>query len=286
MTAHKKQIIENINQTIVLKELMTAYEEIAAKRMQRIREQVLKSREFHELLRGYFHEIQTSHSHEKPTQTTQVSVIKNNGKNLILLASDDKGLYGDILEKTQKAFIAYAQKDTESDLAVLGNLGAENLQHIFPNRQLRFFPLADGNSVVTQINDVLRYLTDYTNVTVFHGKFLNLVTQEPEQTHLGGDAPLVEQEKPSTPRRYVFEPSRDSLLTFFRQEILAVLFDQTMLESNLAKQASRMISLEKASDEAKKRIIKLKKLEQIMRSQTENKRQITYLAGLSLWKIH
>lgn len=278
MINQKKQLREDIQETYVLGDMMSAYEELAALRMKRIREQVLKSREYHNILRSYFHEISNDHT---PLENTPVLPKKR----LAILISDDKGLYGDILTKTRSAFISFVKEHNDFDIAVIGMTGIESLKKELSFKKLTTFSFADDRSQISQLEAILTFLADYTEATVFHGKFISLINQTAEKTNLtGGDEDIVTTK--TDHREYLFEPSREKLLSFFQQEILAILFEELVLEASLAKQASRMISLERANDEIKNRLQKLHKINRTLHAQQENKKQITYLAGLTLWRIH
>ncbi len=280
MKSNKKQIQQNIEQVTTLHRLMTAYEEIAALRMKRIREQVLKSRDFHAILSHYFHEIKHTHTPQQPRQS-----LPAEGRPLAILISDDKGLYGEILQKTKDAFETFAQEHGDYELAVVGTVYEESIKQALTARSVHFFPLSGSTLSPDALRELMQLLSQFPRVTVFHGKFSTFVTQTPQSTNITGDEETV-QEAPEVPIQYVLEPSHDSLMTFFQQEIVSLLFEQALLEGTLSKEASRMVNLEQASDNARSEIKKLNRLTRILEAQNKNKQQITYLAGLSLWQVH
>lgn len=280
MRLNKKQLQADINETITLKDLMNAYEELAAIRMKRIREQVVKSRDFHSTLSHYFHEIRVS----RDIHDTQKKLASPQDKYLAVLLSDDKGLYGDILSKSKEAFVKEATAHPEYELAVIGNLDIKNIKASLPGREIHAFPLQGGTPQVGNLPELLSLLANFTHITVIHGKFVSLINQTPEVTHLTGEEE-ENKEQTTVVRQYYLEPSHASLLTFFQKEILSILLEQALLEGTLAKEAARMVSLEKASDEARGRVKKLERLKRLISAQKQNKEQITYLAGLSLWGV-
>jgi len=284
MKKSKKQLQSDITQTATLRTLMTAYEELAALRMKRIREQVLLSREFHTTLSQFFHEIRTAKSleHGKTTKKSK-TLAPPQEKHLAILISDDKGLYGDILSQTKETFIKEAREHPDYDLAIIGTLEKDSITKALPGRQLEVFPFSGNTPDMSSLKDLLSLLSSFTQVTVIHGQFISLINQQAQSSHLTGD----EEATPETVaiRQYVLEPSRLALKEFFQKEILMVLFEQALLEGTLSKEASRMLSLEKATDEARNRLKKLQRLLRVATAQRQNKEQITYLAGLSLWGI-
>lgn len=282
MKQTRKQITADINETTTLKDLMASYEEIAAVRMQRIREQVLKSRDFHQILSHYFHEIRTSQSlfADKPAKKLEPKQTTP----LVVLFSDSKGLYGDILHRTTVAFIEYAREHSDAKLVVIGTLDEEHLKEALPARDLTFFPVPQITDSIENIAELTSLLSSYQEVTVFHGKFISLINQEPQASQITG----IEEEQTESEglvKAYLLEPSQEQLKEFFQKEIITLLFDQAILEGTLAKVASRVTSLEKATSEASRRLKRLERLSRMVASEKQNKEQITYLAGLSLWKI-
>ncbi|MEK7605621.1 MAG: FoF1 ATP synthase subunit gamma [Patescibacteria group bacterium] len=277
MRLTKKQIHQQIEGTKTIRELMNAYEEIAALRMKRIRQQVVKSRDFHKILTHYFHEIRYL-----PKVKGQ-PVLQSPETFLAILLSDDKGLYGEILAKTKDSFVQFAKANPDYQLAVIGTQAQESIKEELPDRNARFFSL-HTTPLTQDLKDIAALLTQFSHIVVFHGEFVNLINQIPAITYLTGEEDVPEA--PQTTNQYLLEPSHESLLTFFQKEIVSVLLDQAILEGTLSKEASRMVSLEKASEEARNKIKRLKRLSRVINAQRQNKEQITYLAGLSLWNIH
>src|SRR3989344_4940029 len=80
---------------------------------------------------------------------------------------------------------------------------------------------------------------------IFYEQFNNVISQSPIVTNISGD-PLP-WEKGGPQAKYFFEPSLEKIMEFFEKEIFASIFQQTIFESELAKFAARMVSLDFAS---------------------------------------
>jgi F0F1-type ATP synthase gamma subunit len=84
--------------------------------------------------------------------------------------------------------------------------------------------------------------------------------------------------------RYFFEPSLEKVMEFFEKEIFASIFQQTISESELAKFAVRMVSLDLASENAKNKLKQVILANNRMRHQENNKKQMEKFASMKLWK--
>ena len=93
----------NIRSYKDFKDMVEAYEEIAARRMRKVKDTVLKDREFFKGLSDVFRFVR--HSYEVYLQKIRALKSKNlykktNGKKVVVLLSSNIGLYGDIVFRT------------------------------------------------------------------------------------------------------------------------------------------------------------------------------------------
>ena len=80
---------------------------------------------------------------------------------------------------------------------------------------------------------------------------------------------------------YIFEPSLETILQFFETEIFASMFEQIVREGELAKNASRVISMDQADINIKLKIKNLKLIALRSRHEKANKKQLAALAHLN-----
>lgn len=73
-------------------------------------------------------------------------------------------------------------------------------------------------------------------------------------------------------------------MEFFEKEIFASIFQQTIFESELAKFAARMVSLDFSSENTKKRLKQVTLAGQRIKHQESNKKQLGMFASMKLWK--
>ncbi|OGK47642.1 hypothetical protein A2963_02750 [Candidatus Roizmanbacteria bacterium RIFCSPLOWO2_01_FULL_40_13] len=84
--------------------------------------------------------------------------------------------------------------------------------------------------------------------------------------------------------RYLFEPDINKILSFFEDLIASSLLRQTVHETQLARWASRIMSMESAQGNISQELKKLRGNEIKMQKQEQNSKQLERLAGLSLWR--
>ncbi len=87
----------------------------------------------------------------------------------------------------------------------------------------------------------------------------------------------------STTVKYLFEPSLEKILQFFEAEIFASIFEQTIHESQLAKNGSRMLLLDNASQNIKDSLKKTELHLRILKHRQTNTKQLNALTGMSMW---
>ena len=73
-------------------------------------------------------------------------------------------------------------------------------------------------------------------------------------------------------------------MLFFEKEIFTSYFEQTVGESQLAKHASRMISLDNSLENIKKNLQILNSEQQRIRHIDFNKKQLETISSIKLWK--
>lgn len=83
--------------------------------------------------------------------------------------------------------------------------------------------------------------------------------------------------------KYFFEPSLEQILVFFEEEIFSAVFEQAVHESELAKYASRMVTLDKATQNIRNRVKKVDMMRRLISHRTMNKKQQDSLTGVMLW---
>jgi F0F1-type ATP synthase gamma subunit len=282
----KKQIRIETDGLISLKNLIEVYEEVAAARMQKVRGAVLQSRQFLEGLLSVFAKIKIAYDEESGGGGS--TRIKNN-RTVAVFVSANSRLYGDIVDRTFEKFADYV-KANHPDVVILGKLGLSMMEDKLPQVLYNYYDFSDDRVDLESFGLIMRYLLQFERILVFYGQFRTILLQEPVATSVSGDALTVEKEVyvgasgRRVAKKYIFEPSVMEIAHKFEGEILASLFEQTLHESQLAKYASRMLALDKSIDNIEKRLGVVKQESVKLRHKTMNRKQLSTVSGVSLWK--
>lgn len=292
----KKDIEIEIVELGSIKNMVQAFEEIAASRIQRTRSAVLQNRAFLGGVSEVFQQVKTSYRHQveailkkaRNKEALKQSFLRNNGKTVYVLISANTGLYGDLINNTTGFFASEVKKNTV-DVTIIGRLGKVRFDTLLPGYRYTYFDLPDTNPMPSDIAKIAQHLLSYERVIAFHGQFQSVVTQKPIMTTISGEYNAVSAatEAPPTEResvyKYIFEPSLEHIMTVFEQEIFASIFEHAVHESNLAKYASRMILLSSAVENIEKNISDVGKEKLRLMHQNINRKQQSVLSSISLW---
>lgn len=271
--------------------LIQAYEEIAAIRMRKIRSGVLASRDFNfgldqvyqNLLLSYKTQIEGILRSQAGNKKGHL-LMKRNGKNVAVFLSANTGLYGDILHKTYAQFLDFTRTH-QSDIVIIGKYGKNLLQNDYPNNSFTFFDFPDMNIPDDMMTKFITFILQYENIYIFYGKFNTMASQVPTTLDVFGQEEESLKKNDGELQKYLFEPSLETILVFFEKEIFASIISQTIRESELAKYAARMVSLDTAVGNVKKSIKAVELQGRIDQHRQQNKKQLEAVSALRLLKM-
>jgi F-type H+-transporting ATPase subunit gamma len=287
--ANLKDIISEIDELGNLKNLTGAYQEISTMKMRRIRSDVLASRDFIDELTKIYQEITISYRNQilellkTKKDTKSLSLRQQNGQTACVFLSANSGLFGAIMKQTYDQFADFIEKNNAYAI-IVGDYGKELFTRQFPSRKFTFFPLEGSASPGETFKNITKELLPYQNVIMFYARFNTMASQNVTVLDVAGEktASLVEEIKKIN---YHFEPSLETILQFFEQEIFANIIEQNFTDSELARHAYRIVALDTATKniENKLKIVDLER--RIATHRIMNKKQSEALGGISLWKI-
>lgn len=285
----KKALESEIQNLEGLNSMIQAYEEIAANRIMHSRESVLVNRQYIEELNEIFKEVISSYKKEadsllknkKSKDSNEVTFMNKNGKTLYLLISANAGLYGNLVKNTFDLF-AQNTDDPNSDRAIIGKLGLSLWQQSRNPNKYFYFDFPDQSVDDESLKKVLDFIVSYQKIIVFYGKFQNLVTQEATYSDISGNT-LPTESSTHPYIKYFFEPSLGRVLEFFEKQIFASIFEQTVRESQLAKIASRLKTLDQATVNINKRLNLVTSEKNRTFHRQQNKKQLETFTSRVLW---
>lgn len=286
----KKVLEGEINNLVGLNNMIQAYEEIAASRIMHSRESVLTNREYIDELNLIFQEVISSYrkqvdellKNKKKKKLGELTFMAKNGKTLYLLISANAGLYGSLVKRTFDLFVENSSTPN-SDKAIVGKLGLSMWQQTKNKDQYYYFDFPDQSVDDDSLKKILDFIVNYEKIIIFYGRFQNLVNQEATFSDISGNTNMSQQSNNQPSQRYLFEPSLAKILEFFEKQIFASIFEQTVRESQLAKIASRLTTLDQASDNISKKLALVTEEKGRTLHRQQNKKQLETFASRRLW---
>lgn len=288
----RKVIMEDLEALNSLKELAQSYEEIAVVKMQKIRDSVLKTRDFLARLSDVFVDLKSSYHREVTDLIERIKKgdkklhlpLQKNGKTLLVYLSSNGKLYGAVTKKTYSLFIEDLKKAeaSKTDIIIIGKAGKETFEGSIHKRPFKYFEIPDNGYTIDHIKDLMKEFLQYEKVWVYYGKFGNVVKQSPIATSISGEDIFETENIIETPRedRFIFEPTLEKIYHFFETQIMANLFAQTMLENQLARHASRVNAMEEALGHIEEEGKRLNQERVRLKHLLQNKKQLETMAGV------
>ncbi len=256
-----KDIDEIIEQGNSLKQIAQAYAEIANLKIKRIRSEVERNRIF-------FKEIADVYSLVKKMALKKKIIIPKLKKRVSIIITSNYRFYGNINSALIDFFITNTEK-LETDRVIIGNAALDYFKNSGSVGDYMEVLLKKDQPDPEELKSLTNKIEDYNQVLVFYSRLESLMVQLPTVLDITASASaqtfdIVPSEDKKV--RFIFEPELAKTLAFFDSQILTLLLEQTFLESEVARTASRFISMDKAETEANKFIkeyIKLKSLTQL-----------------------
>lgn len=294
--AQRKIILEELAALNSIKDLAESYEEIAVIRMQKIKDSVLKTRNYLTRLSDVFVDLKTSYAREvqdlmariKKGDTTLMPSLQKSDKMLLVYLSSNGRLYGSVTQKTFKLFIEDLRrmKEDSVDVVVIGKAGKEMYENSSVKRPYEYFEMPDSDFNIEHIRHLMKKFLQYDKVYIYYGKFGNVVKQSPISTSITGEDIFETETAQTVPRedRFIFEPTLEKIFHFFETQIMANLFAQTLLENQLARHASRVNAMEEALVHIEEESKKLNQQKTRVKHLLQNKKQLETMSGVVLWE--
>lgn len=244
-----KQIDELIATQESLKDISTALVEVSLLKIKKIRGLVEKNIQFGS-------DIATVYSLVKTAAAIKDISLKKPKNTVCFLFTSNERFYGNIHAQLIDFFIQSTAK-FDADKVVIGKVGESFIKAEKMPAEVLIFDHDHPNLEQTQ--QLVKIAVSYRRVMFFYPQLKTLLLQQPaliDLTEAGANQNLVQQAQ----ELFIFEPEIKLMLEFFDSSILTLLFDTVFLESELARTASRLISMDEAKSQAGKLISQQKRL--------------------------
>lgn len=276
-----KQIEYDLETISTIKNIVEGYQEIANLKMNSVREKVLKNRKFFLELSEIYQRTKGAYllSQKKGwIKEKEIRFLEPKKERIGIFLSANRFFYGPLILNIWKGIQQYSEKN-KLELAVVGKMGKYLIEQSEVKIKSYYFQLEDEEPEAEKIDKIIEFVKNYKEILVFHGRYKTVLSQETGISQISGGLPAVTKGSIEI-RNYLFEPSAEIILKFFEKEIIATLFNQTILEHELARHASRMIAMYRATENAKESKKELRVVKNKLERQMTNKKQIELFGGL------
>lgn len=180
------------------------------------------------------------------------------GKTLLIVISPDKGLAGSLVSNLIREVVNF--KDRETVYLTLGRK-AELVSVKLGHEIVASFPFGTTLPLFSSVYPILKIVDEQflggkvASVKIVSSKFDSIFTQRPVVTDL---LPVKLPEEEMKNNVMLFEPNLTELLPNLLRHFVEMTIYQNILEAYASEQASRMIAMKNATDNAKELVEELK----------------------------
>jgi len=252
-------VIEEIKMELgdltALKTVTGAYSDISALRIQSLKSAFEQNMLFYEQVTQLYHSIRLTAYMQKYLQKKKKFVSDLHPKTLHVAVTSNHRFYGTLNRDIMIQFMNDSKNRTE-DRLIIGKTGKDFAQahpEIGPYNVLVF---QTDMPPKHERDSFLSLSLGYDRVFLYYPRFINILTQTVDRIDItyapkslsGGQKHI----------KYIFEPELPKIISFFEQQVRGLLFARVLLETDLARTATRLFAMDTAEREAQNLIKKTK----------------------------
>ncbi|MCC7297250.1 MAG: ATP synthase F1 subunit gamma [Bacteroidia bacterium] len=259
--ANQKEIRARIASTISTQQITKAMKLVSATKLRRASEAIMRMRPYALKLQGIMANLQDSVDDDQLAGYFKEREVK---RVLIVAISSDRGLCGAFNANVVKRTVAVVQskyaeqhKAGKVDVLIIGKKAGEMLRKLGYTTDLRFVSLLqnlDAENAFEAADYVLQAFQSqqYDRVEVVFNQFKNAATQILKNEVL---LPILQEDltsgsKSAQMNDYIFEPGKIEILQELIPRSLKTQIYRAMLDSVASEHGARMVSMDKATENA------------------------------------
>src|SRR5579884_3796951 len=230
-----------------LAEITSAFEGLASMRISQIKDQVMQATQFYHALWSIYLQIRVG-SQFRFGRADDKQVLN---KELLIIITAEGGFSGDIDFKLVQ-LLKNDYDPAKNDIIVIGHHGAMQLaQAGIPYK--KYFKLPNRDKDIN-VAPLMREVRQYKSTAIYYQEYLSLMDQKVKRIDLSKEVNnRGEQAKLSeiiSESNYIFEPSTFEVVAHLERSMIQIIVGQLILESKLAKYASRFRAMSAAHNRA------------------------------------
>ncbi|KKS46223.1 MAG: hypothetical protein UY07_C0014G0008 [Parcubacteria group bacterium GW2011_GWA1_47_8] len=255
--------------------------DISAIKMRIIREKFTLNSMFYTEISDLYNLVKLHEAHAHDNDNVPPPPRKQ--KVLAVAITSNKRFYGLLNNNVVDAFLLYAKQDSSVDMLVVGTTGKQYLYGTEHERKSTYMSFAEDDPTPAENKEFLKRVSGYEKVVVFYPSFVTVFKQEPVMI----DITYTTEPKQMSEEKiqdYIFEPEFSQMLAFFEEHIKSLLFNRTMLETELSRTAARLMKMTGAEQSATEHIGEKKRELRKAIESLSNIRLLESFSGLSIWR--
>lgn len=249
-----KEIRTQIGSIKNTQKITSAMEMVAASKMRKAQERMRATRPYADKMRNVIAHL--NHAHPEYTHSFMLKARKEERAGYIIVSSDRGlcgGLNSNLFRKLLKELQAKKENGIEAQFCLIGNKALGFFKR-FGNLKSQATHLGDAPKIENLIGTVKVMLDAYEageidRIYVAYNNFENTMTQTPTIEQL---VPIAGQEEEELTHHwdYIYEPDAKEVLDNLLVRYIESLVYQAVVENGASEQASRMVAMKSATDNA------------------------------------
>jgi len=249
-----KEIRTKIGSIKNTQKITSAMEMVAASKMRKAQDRMEATKPYAEKIRGVIGHLAMGHTEYKHPYIIERE-IKRVG---FIVVSTDRGLCGglntNLFKEALKSMQNWQSQDVELDLCLIGSKAAGFFNRFGGNVVAKAAHLGDSPNVTDLIGTVKVMLDAFDEgridrLYLVHNEFVNTMTQQPTVNQL---LPVEKQEEDELKHHwdYIYEPDAKEILDVLLVRYIESQVYQGVVDNIACEQASRMVAMKAATDNA------------------------------------
>lgn len=274
----KQQELEDLE---TVRFIATALFDVSAEKITRLRTEFERNDAFYNDIANLYQAIKQAafNRGELPTRPQTLT------KTITVAFTSNTRFYGEVNAEVINQFITRMQFNRKSDYLVIGRVGKSLMENAsLGGQHVSYFEFAEDEPSGIELRRFLKNVAAYDRVLILYPSFINIYVQHVAVRDITY-APRIESPTGTAADiDYIFEPELPELLRFFETRVRYLLFQRAMLESELARTAARLISMNRAQERSDTEIAHVRQDIERDIEAFADMRLLESFAAISRWK--
>lgn len=267
MGANLKEVRSRIKSVTNTQQITKAMKMVSAAKLRRAQDRIVQMRPYSNKLNDMLSNIVSGSSGDLSVDFAKEREIKNV---LLVVVTSDRGLCGgfnsNIIKTARKAIAEKYSEQKEAGKLTILPIGKKANEYF---RRLNYNVNSDYYQLFSTLNfesasKVSKFLMDkysdktYDKIEIFYSQFKNAATQIFTEEAFLPVAKVNSTSGKKTNKDFIYEPSKEEIVTLLIPKILNTQLFKVLLDSNASEHGARMTAMDKASENANEMLKELR----------------------------